>query len=69
MNKADPKNGPESRFFHGLKGKRVRLVFHNQSVQEGVLVWVDRYTLGLRITNDHGEVAFYKSGIASVNAK
>lgn len=39
---------PEWERYDELKGKRVRVVFHDDSTMMAVLRWVDRYTIGLQ---------------------
>jgi len=70
--KPDGFRGPESRFYDTLKGKEVQIVSRDQGstqVINGILLFVDRYSLGLRLTDvrDKGrDILVYKQGIWSI---
>ncbi len=59
------KRGPESRFYDGLKGQRVKIVLSRDGTDlTAELIWVDRYTLGLRV--DGGDVCINKRSIETI---
>lgn len=53
------KKTPESRFFDELKGEQVRVTMMcGESCLTAVLLWVDRYTLGLRLDDGRERLIF-----------
>lgn len=56
---------PESRFYDTLKGEQVRVMLaRDGSEVTATLLWVDRYSLGLR--NEDGEFLLNKGSIETI---
>jgi hypothetical protein len=74
-NKGEQKSfGPESEFYQRLKGRKVLIVDHHDNPLAGTLLWVDRYSLGLRLRRARRdltsrELLVYKAGIATIELK
>lgn len=62
----DRGRGPESAFWDTLKGKRVTVRLHDMEY-EATLLWVDRYSIGLRGEDDVEELVM-KSSLVTVRA-
>jgi len=63
--KKSHENTPEARFYRSLVGERVQIRLDGEaSPQEVTLVWVDRYSIGLRINGR--EVLHYKQWIKTI---
>lgn len=58
------KLGPERKFFQELFGKRVIIdLVNSEEPFEGILLWVDRYTLGVR---GKDKILIYKHAVESI---
>lgn len=61
---------PEWERFNELKGKHVRVVFHDDTALTAVLRWVDQYTIGILYSPRQGEREqvwiVYKSTISMI---
>jgi sRNA-binding regulator protein Hfq len=58
--------GPESRMFDEMKGCMVCISWKNgEAGIRATLLWVDRYTLGLRLQNGY-KVMVYKDAIKTI---
>lgn len=60
------RKSPEERLFDQLKGELVRIVYVNEDTWIGQLVWVDRFTVGVRATPDADVHMVYKHGIKTL---
>lgn len=62
------KHTPESAYFDDLKGELVDIEFLvDRHTERGVLIWVDRYSIGVRRPDDKGITLLYKHSLLSID--
>jgi hypothetical protein len=66
--KALKRRGPESLAWDQLKGKGVEVVYTSGHVDHGILVWVDRYTIGFQRGISEQISILFKSQLREVRA-
>ena len=57
-----PPRGPEYRFYDKLKKKHVRLQLRGEDAFECVLLWVDTYSIGVRLDFPAGQERLIMKG-------
>ena len=62
---SERKPSPERQFFYRLRGHQVRVVSLVGETFDGVISWVDRYSLAV-VIRGVGEVLFFKHAIKTI---
>ena len=69
------KLGPERLYLRGSRGKYVVFQLADETILEGKILWVDRYTLGIKLSTGDDEVqegteiCLFKHAIAYIYAR